>query len=337
VLTSKHHEGWANWPSCSAWNWNSFDAGPHRDLVGELANATRSGSSLRFGLYYSLFEWFHPLFLSDKANHYHTQRYVAEVAMPQLYDLVTRYQPHLLWADGDWDGNSTYWNTTHFLSWLYNDSPVKSEVVVNDRWGSDCSCTHGGYFTCLRWKKDMSLHTHKWEEDYSVMKGSWGYCREYDINKYRNISTIISQLVTAVSRGGNFLLNVGPSYDGRIPPIMEERLLQLGSWLQVNGEAIYNSTFWTHQNDTLHSATVWYTYNSVSKSVFAILLEWPDDYTITLALVKPVPESQVMLLGYGAVEWVVQQDSGHLTVSLPYLPLDSPLKYGWTLKFTSVL
>jgi alpha-L-fucosidase len=198
VLTSKHHEGWANWPSNEAWNWNSVDSGPQRDLVGELANATRSNSPMRFGVYFSLFEWFHPLFLSDMANHYHTQRYVSEVAMPQLYDLVSSYQPHLIWCDGDWDGNSSYWNTTNFLAWLYNDSPVRSEVVVNDRWGSDCSCTHGGYFTCRNWRKDMSLHSHKWESYYSVMEGSWGYCRDHDIHRYRNISIIISELVTAV-------------------------------------------------------------------------------------------------------------------------------------------
>ena len=80
-----------------------------------------------------------------------------------------------------------------------------------------------------------------------------------------------------------------------------------------------------------------YTYSPVRKSLFAILLEWPEDYTVTLASVKPVPESPVMLLGYGTVEWMVQPDSGHITITLPYLPLDSPLKYGWTLKLTSVL
>ena len=78
-----------------------------------------------------------------------------------------------------------------------------------------------------------------------------------------------------------------------------------------------------------------YTYNALSKAVFGILLEWPVNYTITLAAVRPLPGSQVTLLGYGAVAWTVQQSSGYVTISLPHLPLDSPLKYGWTLKFSS--
>ncbi|KAI8492644.1 Tissue alpha-L-fucosidase [Branchiostoma belcheri] len=75
VLTSKHHEGFTNWPSKYSWNWNSMDTGPHRDLVGELRDAIRNQTDLHFGLYYSLFEWFHPLYLKDKQNKWATQEY----------------------------------------------------------------------------------------------------------------------------------------------------------------------------------------------------------------------------------------------------------------------
>ena len=62
VLTSKHHEGFTNWPSSNSWNWNSMDVGPHRDLVGELRDSIRNKTNIKFGLYHSLFEWFNPLF-----------------------------------------------------------------------------------------------------------------------------------------------------------------------------------------------------------------------------------------------------------------------------------
>ncbi|ELT98499.1 hypothetical protein CAPTEDRAFT_49326, partial [Capitella teleta] len=79
------------------------------------------------------------------------------------------------------------------------------------------------------------------------------------------------------SCGGNLLMNVGPTHDGRILPIFEERLRQFGDWMKVNGEAIYGSKPWTHQNDTITPA-VWYTSQKSGSetTVYAILLKWPE-------------------------------------------------------------
>jgi alpha-L-fucosidase len=76
VLTSKHHEGYCNWPSANSWNWNSMDVGPHRDLVGDLANSIRKKTNIKFGLYHSLFEWFNPMFLNDQASGFKTNDFV---------------------------------------------------------------------------------------------------------------------------------------------------------------------------------------------------------------------------------------------------------------------
>ena len=61
---------------------------------------------------------------------------------------MNEYKPSVIWSDGDWEPTYKYWNSTVFLSWLYNDSPVKDEVVVNDRWGSEMACNHGDFYTC---------------------------------------------------------------------------------------------------------------------------------------------------------------------------------------------
>jgi alpha-L-fucosidase len=82
-------------------------------------------------------------------------------------------------------------------------------------------------------------------------RGSWGYRRNSAAGDYVSAHEVIEQLVSSVSCGGNVLLNVGPTSDGMIPPIMEERLRQIGDWLNVNGEAIYGTRPWTYQNDTV--------------------------------------------------------------------------------------
>jgi alpha-L-fucosidase len=79
VMAAKHHEGYCLWPSVNSWNWNSMDVGPHRDILGELANSIRSKTQLRFGLYHSLYEWFNPLFLNDKASGFKTNDFVAVI------------------------------------------------------------------------------------------------------------------------------------------------------------------------------------------------------------------------------------------------------------------
>lgn len=76
MFTSKHHDGYTNWPSADSWNWNSVDVGPKRDIVGDLAKAIRNSTKMRFGLYHSLFEWFNPLFELDRENFFKTNYFV---------------------------------------------------------------------------------------------------------------------------------------------------------------------------------------------------------------------------------------------------------------------
>jgi alpha-L-fucosidase len=241
VLTSKHHDGYTLWPSAEAnrsWGrpWNSVETGPRRDLAGELSEAVR-GAGLRMGFYYSLYEWYNPLYRSD------VPLFVEQHMLPQIKDLVTRYRPSIVWSDGEWEHPSATWRSEEFLAWLFNESPVREDVVINDRWGRETRHRHGGHYT-TEYGSGLPTAQVPWEETRG-MAHSFGYSRTERVEHYNTAQQLILMLVDIVSRGGNFLLDIGPSGDGRIPVIMEQRLLEMGEWLEVNGEAIYGTRAWT--------------------------------------------------------------------------------------------
>lgn len=240
IFTTKHHSGYCMWPSKEAsrsygYPWNCMEAGPGRDITGELTTAVRK-AGLKMGLYYSLYEWYHPLWLSDR------NRYVDEHFFPQFKDLINRYHPDIIWADGEWSMTSGAWKTPEILAWLFNNSPNMEALVINDRWGSDSRHKHGGFYT-TEYGSGLDDDTHPWEENRG-MAYSYGYNRAERLKDYRTPNELILMLVDIVSRGGSLCLDVGPDSDGTIPLIMQERLLQIGKWLDINGEAIYGTRTW---------------------------------------------------------------------------------------------
>ncbi|KAL1513457.1 hypothetical protein ABEB36_002865 [Hypothenemus hampei] len=315
ILTSKHHEGFSLWPSKYSYSWNAKDLGPHRDIVEELGEAVRK-SNLTYGLYHSLFEWYHPLFLADQANNFTTQTFVDNKIMLEMKELVNRYQPLILWSDGSIAATDTYWKSTEFIAWLYNESPVKDFVVTNDRWGDGVVCKHGDFYTCDDRYDPGTLQNKKWENALTIDKKSWGFRRNAALEDYMTPLELLTVVVRTVSCGGNVLINVGPTKDGVITPIFEERLSQLGDWLEINGEAIYNSKPWTFQNDSLNS-DVWYT--TRDNTVYAINLDWPQDNDVILGSVIDLFKSTnttVALLGNeGTLKWTLQSD--RVVIQLP--------------------
>ncbi|KXK31601.1 MAG: alpha-L-fucosidase [Candidatus Omnitrophica bacterium] len=312
VLTSKHHEGFCLWPSPDSWNWNSVDIGPHRDLCGDLTQAVRD-RGLKMGFYYSLYEWFNPIYKTD------VHRYVDQHMLPQLKDLVNRYQPSLIFSDGEWDHPSDVWRSTEFLAWLYNESPSREDVIVDDRWGKDTRGHHGGYYTTeygnIYQAPEDAFQKRKWEECRG-MGASFGYNRNETIDEYKPAGELIHLLIELVARGGNLLLDIGPTADGRIPVIMQQRLLEIGDWLKENGEGIYGSSPWrvNAEGDSVR-------YTTRDGAVYAHLLKWPG---AELALESPKAGGTVeaSLLGWPE-PLACKVENGKIHISMPVIPPDN--------------
>ncbi|CAF1442663.1 unnamed protein product [Rotaria sordida] len=259
--------------------------------------------------------------------------------LPELKEIVENYRPSVIWSDGDWEASDIYWNSTGFLAWLYNESPVKDTVVVNDRWGTGIPCHHGDFYTCTDRFNPGHLVTHKWENCFTIDKHSWGYIRTSGINDYLTIQEILYQIITTVSTGGNVLINVGPTSYGKIPPIYEERLRQMGSWLKVNGEAIYNSIPWKYQNDTINK-NVWYTSSKDEQYVYACLLDWQKN-TTELTLGAPISSSNtsITLLGsdVGSLSWRSAGTSGGIIIELSDIQIYSLASdWAWVFKLQNI-
>ena len=264
VMAANYHDGFCLWPSPFAPGWNALDTGPRRDALGEAAEAVRR-RGLRFGIYYSLYEWFHPLWLSDR------RRYVAEHFHPQFRDVVTRYRPHVIFADGEWEADDRLWRSEELLAWLFNESPVRREVVVNDRWGASRG-KHGSFFESEYGGGEMAP-AHPWQEDRGIGK-SYGLNRNETEADYDSVGELVRMLSRCAGNGGNLLLCVGPEADGSIPAVMQDRLLGVGAWLQENGEAIYGtsaSPFWPRR-------FAWGTCTARRGRLYAHVWERPGDW-----------------------------------------------------------
>ncbi|RVE54833.1 hypothetical protein evm_000600 [Chilo suppressalis] len=354
VLTSKHHEGFTLFPSKRSFGWNSVDTGPHLDLVGDLANAVRQ-KGLKFGVYHSLYEWYNPIYLEDKKANFTTRHYAGSKLWPDLKQLVNDYKPSVIWSDGDWEANDTYWKSTDLLAWLYNDSPVRDEVVVNDRWGIGTSCKHGDFYNCEDRYNPGKLQNHKWENALTLDLTSWGYRRNIALREVIPIERLLKEVISTVSCGGNALINIGPTKEGTIAPIFAERLLGLGNWLKINGEGIYKSSPWLSQNDTFND-NVWYTckkqrYNyqkptakptevDIVTAIYAFFLKWPtndEGMLVINDITKHLQKGnwQVVLLGNGEpLHWETTV-TGKTKIYLPRRERVNS-RHAWTLKFTPV-
>ncbi len=326
-LVSKHHDGYCMYKTEHAPWWNSVDVGPHKDFCQELKDALDK-TDVKFGVYHSVYEWWHPLYLKDP------EEYAVKHLIPMLKELIEKYQPATLFTDGEWSHESSVWHSTEFLQWLYNESSVKDFIVPNDRWGSETRGKLGGNFTTEYGYINGESSPGGIEaldqydrpnEECRGIGGSFGWNKFEKPEDYLTSKELVHMLVDLVSRGSNFLLNIGPTPDGRIPVIMQERLLDIGRWLEVNGEGIYSTVrYMNSSNENIR-------YTKKDDTLYAFILKFPYG-EFTLNEVDFDPELKAEFLG-NDITPVISDDNGKVKLSFPAVDPDSlKTQYAYCIK-----
>jgi alpha-L-fucosidase len=238
VITSKHHEGFAMFKTAVD-KYNIVDATPfHRDPLAELAVAAKK-HGIKLGFYYSQAQdWNHPGGAAagghwDKAQDGSMDEYIDKVAVPEVKELLTNYgdAPAVLW----WD-TSIGMNRERADKLYKVVKELRPDIIMNNRLG-------GGYQGDTETPEQkipaQGYPGRDWESCMTI-NDTWGY-KSYD-NHFKTSETLLFNLIDIASKGGNYLLNVGPTSEGEIPQPEVDRLLAMGKWLKTNGEAIYGSS-----------------------------------------------------------------------------------------------
>jgi alpha-L-fucosidase len=322
VFTAKHGDEFAMWPSKFT-KRNAMEMGPHRDLAGDLTRAVRK-LGLKMGFYHNTTYTF-----SDPR---YPGRDWVQYMNNSIKELIDLYHPDILWGDvrvgpvRDARGNplpADYWGSKEVLAYFYNHSPNPEEVVANDRWGLDTDGKILGDFHTPERTRMQRISLEKWETCDSLDPTSWGYNRRLPISQYMTANELVDYLVDVVSKNGNLLINVGPTAEGVIPPVMQQTLRGVGEWLRVNGEAIYGTRPW----ETFKDGNVRFTRKG--NTLYAIALEWPEE-ELRLTSLAGKPVLKVELLGSSeAIAWKAEPDA---LVIQP--PSRRPCKYAYTFRIT---
>lgn len=356
VPVFEHHDGFAMYDSGIS-DWTAVKMGPHRDMYGELAKALRE-RGLRLGASSHRME--HDFFLEGG------RKIDSDVNDPRY---LAFYGPAHTWLDGhktllqDW----TYVSKEYADDWLARNAEIvqkyEPDIMYFDWWiGQPDARKHVAKFASFYYNhaasqgkvpvinyKDSALEEHSgvldiergqlsdirplyWQTDTSISNKSWGYIED---DNFKSAQTVIHQLVDIVSKNGNLLVNIGPRSDGTIPEQVQAILRDIGSWLKVNGDAIYGTRAWTkfgegptaivegtfHDADTKAFTPQDFRFTTKGNLLYVIELGWPDSgeaviHTLSEAALSGQSIVSVTLLGQGS-PLAYQLKSDGLHIQLP--------------------
>jgi alpha-L-fucosidase len=295
VITSKHHDGFAMFDSATS-DYDIVDRTPYKkDPMKALAEEAKK-QGLVFCFYYSIMDWHHPSQFVDQPGRDRTAGHHSNEMIPdqkaayvaymkgQLKELVTRYDPGVLWFDGEW---ARWWTEADGKDLYAYVRGLKPSIIINNRVGKgrdgmkglnkispDGQPWAGDFGTPEQEIPTGGLPGVDWETC-MTMNDTWGY-KSYD-DHWKSSVSLIRNLIDAASKGGNYLLNVGPTAEGVIPAPSVERLRDIGAWMQVNGAAIYGTSASPFSVPLPFGRAT-----RKGKTVFLHVFDWPADGKLRL-------------------------------------------------------
>ena len=361
IPTAQHHENFAMWDSAVT-PFNAMQMGPHRDLIGELCQAVRK-QGLKFGVSNHGIENFQfinpPADMAEKMQAEHVDLYdpkwadfynvadrsdaACEKFLVNWYarnvELIDKYQPDMLWFDNGVDQRYLDPLKLRVAAYYYNRAKAwGKEVSISTKKAAYAPSnknteTIGSIidFEKIGERSPSGIRTGAWQVDEPI-GSTWGYTAGMRVN---SAGSIISKLADTVSKNGTLLLNLSPKADGTFPQEQQNTLLEIGAWLGLNGEAIYDTHNWIKfgEGGGRGSANIRFTVKG--DVLYAIVVSnWPGKEIGIKSLATNFVEGKVKgvsLLGGGKLDFV--QDENGLKAQLP---ATAPCKYAYVLKITGL-
>jgi alpha-L-fucosidase len=309
VITSKHHDGFCMFDTKQT-DYNIMHTPFARDPMKELAAACRE-EGIKFCFYHSIMDWHHPLYeprrpWNDTASGQPDMDKYVDYMKGELKELTSNYGPiGILWFDGQWEKT---WGAARGKDLYEFARSLQPNIIVNNRAGGG----FGDYQTPEQEIPATGLPGGEPWETCMTMNDHWGY-NAADKN-FKPTWEIIRMLVDIASKGGNYLLNVGPSSEGLIPQQSLDRLREIGKWTKANGEAIYGASASPFKKLRWGRAT------QRPGALYLFVFDWPNDGKLLVPMTNEVKE--VYLLSDPGR--TLQADEMENGVTISELPANAP-------------
>ncbi len=332
IVTSKHHEGLSMFDTHAGWNVTDHTVAG-RDLMKDLVDEARK-AGLKIGFYYSqALDWNNPggmgwmpqndggrggeWPLTEKTS------YVENIVIPHIQTIINKYGVDVIW----WDmGEPKYPELQYKTLKAVKDIATAGNIIINNRLEFNIDNGHSGDFdTPEQSIPDVPVTGRADGRDWETcmtMNENWGYCAPEIDNQWKSTEDLILKLIDIASKGGNYLLNIGPKPDGTFPQESIDRLAQVGNWMQVNGEAIYGTIA-----NPIDKAMNWGKItrkidNDGNTTLYLHVHQWPSSGQLTVPFLNSTPTS-ASILGNATAITTQAGDNELIIKNLPASPVNT--------------